>query len=79
MTALLVEAAFIRTPFPVCERFIRGMNQNQILKRSGIASLEVEQAIRDTWVFRQSVEGVSLSEILADASNLHNNVRAAAP
>ncbi len=78
ITALLVEAAFIRTPFAVCEHFMLKLKGNQLLKRAGSSSVQVEQAIRDTWVFRQSVSGVSLNEIMGDHESRHMNVRAAA-
>lgn len=78
ITALLVEAAFIRTPFAVCERFVLALQGQQVLKRVGSASADVEQAIRDTWVFRQSVAGVTLNTVLADPESRHNNVRSAA-
>jgi hypothetical protein len=78
ITALLIEAAFIRTPFAVCERFILSLQGHQLLKRVGSASTEVEQSIRDTWVFRQSVAGITLQAVLSDHESRHINVRSAA-
>ena len=78
MTALIVEATFIRTSFTTCENFVMNLQGSQILKCSGAPSESIKQALQETWVYTQSLEGVTLNEVLADPENRHSNVRAAA-
>lgn len=78
ITAILVEAAFTRIPFEVCERFMLTLKGHQLLKRIDPASTEVEQAIRDMWVFRKSVGGITLNAVMGDHESRHINVRSAA-
>ncbi|MGB0648374.1 MAG: DUF4388 domain-containing protein, partial [Bradymonadia bacterium] len=45
ITALIVEATFIRTSFTTCENFVMNLHGSQILKCSGAPSESIERAL----------------------------------